>query len=325
MAVVVAGMTLALLLSPGSSKGADKLRIGYSGAAISNAMLWVTEEGKLFQKNGLDPEILYLQSTLGQTAMIAGEIEMCVYSASLLTPARLQGVDVVMVTSFLSKPLYRFVVRPEIRTPADLKGKRLGITRFGTITDWTTRLLVSRLGLDPDKDVALIQVGDVPLLIAALVQGKTIDGGIIQPPQYQKAVAAGMRVLVNMQEMDIPFQQTGLNTTQRFIAKNPDIVRRVVRSVIEGVQLMRNNPAVAKRAIGKRMQIKDEKELEDSYQSLKSFTQIKPYPSLEGFKTIFAETAKRLAAAKNADPKDFVDARFIEELDRSGFIDGLYR
>lgn len=318
-------LLILLILAPCPLWAADILRIGYSGAAISNAMLWVTEEGKLFQKNGLDPEILYLQSTLGQTAMIAGEIEMCVYSASLLTPARLQGVDVVMVTSFLNKPLYRFVVRPEIRTAADLKGKRLGITRFGTITDWTTRLLVSRLGLDPDKDVALIQVGDVPLLIAALVQGKTIDGGIIQPPQYQKAVAAGMRVLVNMQEMDIPFQQTGLNTTQRFIAKNPDIVRRVVRSLIEGIQLMRNNPTVAKRAIGKRMQIKDEKELEDSYQSLKSFTQIKPYPSLEGFKTIFAETAKRLAAAKNADPKDFVDARFIEELDRSGFIDGLYR
>jgi NitT/TauT family transport system substrate-binding protein len=205
---------------------ADKLRIGYSGATISNAMLWVTEEGKLFQKNGIHPEILYLQTTLGQTAMIAGEIQMCVYSASLLAPARLQGADVVMVTSFLNKPIYRLVVRPDIRTVADLKGKRLGITRFGTVTDWTTRLLISRLGLDPEKDVALVQVGDVPVLLASMSAGKTIDGAIIQPPYYLKAVASGMRVLANMQEMDILFQQTGLNTTQKSIARNPDIVRR---------------------------------------------------------------------------------------------------
>src|ERR1043166_5320578 len=98
-------IAIALLL-PAFAR-AEKIRIGYSGATISNAMLWVTEEGKLFQKNGLDPEILYLQTTLGQTAMIAGEIAMCVYSGSLLASARLQGADVVMVVSFLNRPLYR--------------------------------------------------------------------------------------------------------------------------------------------------------------------------------------------------------------------------
>src|SRR5262252_4828380 len=138
---------------------ADKVRIGYSGATISNAMLWVTDEGKLFLRNGIDPELLYLQTTLGQTALIAGEIEMCVYSGSLLSAARLQGADVVMVLSFLNKPIYRLVVRPRIRAVADLKGKRLGITRFGTVTDSTTHLLVARLGLDSEKDVILVQVG----------------------------------------------------------------------------------------------------------------------------------------------------------------------
>src|SRR5436190_18113110 len=98
---------------------AEKVRIGYSGATISNAMIWVTDEGKLFQKNGLDPELLYLQTTLGQTALIAGEISMCVYSGSLLSAARLQGADVIMVTSFLNKPIYRLVVRPEIRMAID--------------------------------------------------------------------------------------------------------------------------------------------------------------------------------------------------------------
>jgi len=316
---------LALVASRSSSDAADKIRIGYSGVTVSNAMLWVTDEAKLFQKNGIEPQILYLQTTLGQTAMIAGEVDMCVYSGSLLSSARLQGADVVMVTSFLNKPLYRLVVRPEIRTVADLKGKRLGITRFGTVTDSMSRLLVGKLGLDPDKDVSYIQVGDVPILLASLTTGRIIDGAIIQPPYYLKALASGMRVLVNMQEMDISVQQTGLNTTQKFISKNPDVVRRVVKSVIEGIHLMRTNPSVAKHAISKRMQIKDEKEIEDTYLLLRSFVPIKPYPTLDGFKTIFDDLSRKVPAAKTANPKEFVDTRFIDELDQSGYIDSLYK
>jgi NitT/TauT family transport system substrate-binding protein len=319
---------LAVLAAPGAStpaRGADKLRIGYSGATVSNAMLWVTEEAGFFQKNGIDPQVLYLQTTLGQTAMIAGEIDMCVYSGSLLSSARLQGVDVVMIASFLSKPLYRLVTRPEIQTVNDLKGKKLGVTRFGTVTDTMTRLLIGRLGLDPDKDVAYVQVGDVPVLLASLSTGRIIDGAIIQPPYYLKAVASGMRVLVNMQEMDIPVQQTGLNTTEKFIARNTDVARRAVKSIIEGIRHMRSNPESAKRALSRRMQIRDSKELEDTYQLLKSFIQVKPYPSLEGFKTVLDDLAKRIPAAKTANPKDFVDTRFIEEMDRSGYIDGLYK
>ena len=318
-------LVLFSFFSQASAIAADKIRIGYSAASVSNSMLWVIDEAQLFQKNGLDPQILYLQTTLGQTAMLAGEIDMCVFSASLLTSARLAGADVVMVTSFLGKPLYRLVVRPEIRTVADLKGKRLGVTRFGTVTDSTTRLLVAKLGLDPDKDVTYVQVGDLPVMMAAFLSGKSFDGAIIQPPYYQKLVASGLRVLANMQDMDIPFQQTGLNTTQHFIAKNPDITRRVVKAVIEGIHVMRSNPALAKRALARRLQIKDEKELEETYQLLKSFIQIKPYPALEGFKTIFDDFAKRIPAAKSANAKDFVDIRFIEELDKSGYIDGLYR
>ncbi len=316
---------LIIILASRGSFAADKLRIGYSGATITNSMLWVAHEGRLFEKNGIDAEVLYLQTTLGQTAMIAGEIQMCVYSASLLTPARLQGADVVMLLSFLHKPIYRLVVRPEIRTVADLRGKRIGITRFGTVSDWTTRLLLSRLGLDAEKDVILVQSGDVPVLVNGLAAGKTIDAAIMQPPYDKKLAASGLRVLLNMQEMDIVLQQTGLNTTQKFIARNTDIVRRAVKSMIDGIHFMRDNPAVAKRAISKHMQIKDERDLEDSYQLLRSFIQPKPYPKLEGFKLIFEETAKRLPAAKTANAKDFVDTRFIEELDKSGYIDGLYR
>jgi ABC-type nitrate/sulfonate/bicarbonate transport system substrate-binding protein len=160
---------------------------------------------------------------------------------------------------------------------------------------------------------------------SALIAGKTFDGALLQPPFYNKAVESGMRVFANMEEMDIPFQQTGLNTTQNYIAKSPDIVRRVVKSVVEGVHLIHTNPVLAKRAISRYMQIKDEKVLEESYQQLKATAEIKPYPSAEGFKTILDDLAKKLPAARTANPKDFMDARFIQELDKSGYIDTLYR
>ena len=313
-----------LFISPGFA--ADRIRIGYSGLSPATAMLWVTQEGKLFERNGLSPEILFLRNNLGQSAMIAGEIDMCSYSASLLAPARVQGADLVMIVSFQQKLNYRLVVRPEIRTLAELKGKVLGVTRYGTVNDATMRLLLNKLGVDPERDVRLIQVGDsAPVVATALIAGKTFDGALLQPPYYNKAVEAGMRVFANMEEMDIPFQQVGLNTTQKYIAKNPDVVRRTVKSIVEGVQLIRTNPAVSKRAIARYMKIKDEKVLEDSYQQLKATAEVKPYPSAEGFKTILDELAKKLPAARSANPADFMDARFIQELDKSGYIDSLYK
>ena len=169
----------------------------------------------------------------------------------------------------------------------------------------------------------LVQSGDVPVLVNSLAVGKSIDAAIMQPPYDKKLAAMGLRVLLNMQEMDIVLQQTGLNTTQKFIARNPDIVRRVVKSMIDGIHFMRNNPAAAKRAISKHMQIKDERDLEDSYQLLRSFIQPKPYPNLDGFKPIFEEAGKRLPVVRQRPPmrKDFVDTRFIEELDKSGYIE----
>ena len=301
---------------------ADKIRISYSGPTVSNALLWVTKEGKLFDKNGLDVEVLYLAGSFGQSALLANEIQLAVYTGLLLTPARLQGADVVMVASFLDHLLSRLVVRPDIRSAADLKGKKLGVTRFGTASDFGMRLIVSRLGLNPDTDVAILQIGDNPMRVAAL-QGKVVDGAIFDPPDYKKAVEAGGRVLMNLEEVAIPYQHAGLVTTRKFIANRPDIVKRAVQSIVEGAALVKRDPEIAKRALTKRLRIKDEKELEETYQLLRGFTRAKPYPSVEGFRAILGDLVKRLPAAKNADPRDFVDSKFIEELDKSGYIDTL--
>jgi NitT/TauT family transport system substrate-binding protein len=288
------------------------------------APLWIAQEGKIFPHNDLEVEALYLESALVQRALIAGEVQFGEMTGALLSAPRLQGADVVMIAGFVDRLLFRLMVRPEIRTAADLKGKRIGTSRFGAAIDRATRLLLNRLGVNPEKDVTFIQIGGEPTLLGALL-GKVIDAALLQPPRHRKAMEGGMKILANLEEMNIPFQHTGLVTTQKFIAKNPDLTRRVVKSFVDSIHLMRTNPATAKKAIGKYMRLQDEREIEESYQLLRRVALIKPYPSIEGIKTILADLSDQIPAAKTADPKDFVDTRFLEELDRSGYIERLYR
>ena len=322
----ILSLALCLLFAflPLVAVAADKLRIGYGAPSVTMAPLWIAQEGKIFARNNLDVEVLYLESALVQRALIAGEIQLGEMTGALLSAPRLQGADVVMVLGFVDHLLFRLVARADIKTAAELKGKRFGTSRFGAALDRAARLLLPKLGVNPDKDVIFVQVGSEATLLTALL-GKAVDATLLQPPRFKKAVEAGMNVLANLEEMNIPFQHTGLVTTQKFIAKNPDIARRVVKSFVDGIHLMRTNPEISKKAINRHMRLNDERELEETYQLLKRVALIKPYPSIDGIRTILNDLVDQIPAAKTADPKEFVDTRYLEELDKSGYIDKLYR
>ena len=306
------------------STAADKLRIGYGAPSVAMSVLWITKEGRIFEKNGLDVEVLYLESALVQRALIAGNIAFGEMTGSLMSAPKLQGADLVMVASFLNKLLYRLISRPEIASIAELRGKRVGVSRFGAGADRATRLLLGKLGFNPEKDVTLIQVGGAPTRLAALI-ANSIDATIVEPPDNKKAQDSGLRVLANMEEMNVPFQHTGLVTTRAQLAKAPDISRRVVKSFVEGIHLAMTNTEIAKQAFRRYIRLQQDREQDDAVQVLRSFLPRKPYPTMDGFKAVFAELADQIPAAKSADPKDYVDTRLLEELDRSGYIDGLYR
>lgn len=317
-------LSVLLLSRPPRAIAADKLRIGYGAPSVAMSVLWITKEGRLFEKNGLEVEVLYLESALVQRALIAGNISFGEMTGSLMSAPRLQGADLVMAAGFLNKLLYRLIARPEINLAADLRGKRVGVSRFGAGADRATRLLLTRLGLNPEKDLTLIQIGGAPTRLAALL-ANSIDATIVEPPDHKKAQDAGLRLLANMEEMNIPFQHTGLVTSRAQLNKSPDISRRVIKSFVEGIHLAMINTEVAKQAFRRYIRLQQDREQEDAVQVLRSFLPRKPYPTMEGFKAVFAELAEQIPAAKSADPKDFVDTRYLEELDRSGYIDGLYR
>ena len=322
--VLIGSMAILVLLSGSAARSAEQIRVGYGSLSTSYAPIWVAGEAQLFQKNGITAEVLYLESALVRTALIAGDIVMGGMSGTTMAAPRLQGADPIIIASFLNSLQYRLVVRPEIKTPAQLKGKRIGVAGFGLGAHRGAQIMVAKLGLNPDNDVVMLQIGGDPTRLSALLSG-TIDASVFNPPLYKRAVEAGMRVLANIEEMGFPVQASALVTTEQFVRKNPDLMRRAMRSIIESIYVIKSNPELTKRAIRKYMRFRDDRDTDEACQIMRDVTPRKPYPTVEGIKTVLDELALKVPAARTAQPREFMDTRFIEELDRSGFIDGLYK
>jgi NitT/TauT family transport system substrate-binding protein len=322
--LVVFAIGLALRLGAANySFAADRVRIGYTAPGPQHGLLWLGDTAGLFKKNNLDVEIIYMPGNISAPSLMAGEIQFGQMTGALMSPVRLQGGDPVMLVSVQELLDDRLVVRPNIRTPEELKGKRIAISRFGAASHMRVLNMLPRYGLS-ERDVTFLQIGDTPARIIAMT-GNAVDASSFSPPDHLTAQQAGMKVLLNMAELNIYYQGTGLVTTQHYIAKNRDLIRRMVKSYVEAIHIVRTHPEVTKRAFVKYRKTKDEKQLENAYQTLRETVKAKPYPNLEGFKTIFKDVSDRIPAAKTANPKEFVDVSFLDELDKSGYIDGLYR
>ncbi|HEV8723300.1 MAG TPA: ABC transporter substrate-binding protein [Candidatus Binatia bacterium] len=300
---------------------ADKIRVAFSAISPTQGVLWVADVGGLFGKNGISAEMIYTRAAI--ETLIAGEVQFGQMTGSLMFSARLQGADPVMLAGVQDILNDRLVVRPNINSVEDLKGKRIGVFRFGSASHLRMLNVLPRYGMG-ERDITFLQVGDTPERLIAL-HGGSIDATLLAPPDHFEALRLGMKILLNLRDLNVPYQGTGLVTTQRLLGKNRDLARRFVKAFVEAIHLVRTNPAVSKRALARYRQTKDEKQIEDAYQTLREIVKPKPYPSIDGFKTIIKDAIDRIPAAKTANPKDFIDTSLLEELDRSGYIDGLYR
>jgi NitT/TauT family transport system substrate-binding protein len=317
--IVISLLLFWVLLDPATS--ADKVRVAFSAVAPTQGVLWVADVGEIFKKNDLNAEIIYTRAAI--ETLVAGEVDFAQMTGALMSSARLQGADPVMIAGVQDTLEDRLIVRPNIKSVEELKGKRIGVFRFGSASHLRFLYVLSRFGFS-DRDVTLLQVGDTPERLIALMAG-SIDATLLSPPDHFEALRLGGKVLLNLRDFNVPFQGTGLVTTQRLLAKRRDLARRFLKAYVEAIHLVKTNPELSKRAFAKYRQTKEEKRVEDAYQTLREIVKAKPYPSLEGFKTIIKDASERMPAAKTANPKDFIDTSLLEELDRSGYIDALYR
>ncbi len=311
----------ALWLFSARGFAADNIRIAFSAISPTQGVLWVADVGGFLSKNGLNAEIIYTRAAI--ETLVAGEVQFGQMTGSLMFSARLQGADPVMIAGVQDVLNDRLVVRPNINSVESLKGKRIAVFRFGSASHMRLLNVLPRYGMS-ERDVTFLQVGDAPERLIAINSG-SVEATLLSPPEHFEAVRLGMKILLNLRDLNVPYQGSGLVTTQRLVARNRDLARRFLRAYVEAIHAVRTNPTLSKRAFAKYRQTKDEKQIEDAYQTLREMVPQKPYPSIDGFRTIIQDATARIPAAKNANPRDFMDTSLLEELDRSGYIDALYR
>ena len=312
------------------SPAQDKIRIGLSSVSATNGSVWVAEEKGLFKKHGVDAEVIVIGGGGARvvSSLIAGEIHFSVGGGEGSIRSQLRGVDAVIVASTLTKGLQRILARPEIKTYQDLRGKRIGITQFGSAAHLVLVLMLKKWNMRMDQ-VQTIQLGSSPAMLASLDKGG-IDAAVLTMPTFFLAEDKGYRMVGDPAHMDIFYLQNTLESTRSYLRKNRDQALRFMKGYIEGIAYFKKNKRESLDVMGKKLRIQSEQErdiryLELSYNLLAStFYNDIPYPSLKGIQTILDKIAEEDPKVRERDAKSFGDESLVKELDDSGFIKALY-
>ena len=307
-----------------AAEGLQKLRVAYAAITAAFSIPWIAKEAGLYQRHGLDVELIYIAS--GPRAiqtLVGGGIDIAAFGGAAAIDARLAGADTVYVAIPVTRLIFFTVVAPQIKGVEDLRGKVVGATRIGTLTDYFTRVYLRQSGLVPDRDVTIRGTGGLPETLAALKAGQ-IQAGTFGFPAVLHAQAAGFRVLVDYTTLGYRYPLSTVAVTQSMIRSRESPVRGFLAAYVEGIHRFRTDPAFAMNVIGKYTQTTDRKMLEETYKVYAPAFERAPYPEPEDLKLAIDQVSELNPRARGADPRDFVDPRFIREIEASGLIKRLY-
>jgi len=310
-----------LFLFANAARSAEKVRLGYSGVGSGEEIHHFAKEVGLFNKAGLDVEIIYIPggSTVVQ-AMAAGEIQFGRGSATEVVSAHLAGFQLKILAALINKFVYSFVTPATITKPQDLKGKAVAVSRFGSGSDFITRLALKSWGLEPVKDVTILQVGNSPERLAAIASGK-VHGSILSLSQTPRAKKLGLRVLADLSQIDAEYPQGVLYVPSALIEKRPDLIRSFLAAYVEGIRQFKTNKQVAYAIIAKSSGLKEKAEIEEYHALLtKNFLLDYPMPTLLGVKTVLEDLAIKNPKVREIKPEELLETRFLRELKESGSI-----
>jgi NitT/TauT family transport system substrate-binding protein len=321
----IATVAFSVVLWPGLVFAQTKLKVAYPTVVGAMSVLWETKEARLFDKQGLDVELIYIAgSSMVVQSMLAKEIPVSEIAIPAVVQANLAGADMVMLAGPNHKPGQKIMVKPEIKAVEALKGKKIGISRFGTSDDFLLRYALNQWNLRADRDVALIQLGGSPEILAGLSSG-TVDAGLLSSPLHLRAVKLGFSLLADLSNSGIDYQGAGVVTTRSFVRENPDVVRRYIRAYVEGLHRLKTDKSFSLKVLAKYTRIAEPEALEETYQhyAIKVMPRV-PYPTTKGIQTVLDEIGTRNAKTKTLTPSSLIDVSFLTELEQSGFIKSLY-
>ena len=322
-AVVWAVLVMIPISASSQSKPLKQIYVGVSSVSMGNIIIYVTKEAKLFEKYGLYADPVAMRgSGESSKAMIGGSIQVAPIATPTVINAGLSGSDLVILAHTLPGVVHAMIVKPEIKRVEDLKGKKVGVTTFGSLTDFLIRHILRKKGLNPDRDVALIQIGGDPERIAALKQG-TIDAASLSFPGYGIAMKMGFPMLWDSaKEIDYPWIE--ITTRRAIIQKDRDMIMNYMKAHLEGTALFKKDREFGKKVIKKTLRMDNDELVNESYDLFAKAFLPAPYPNTAGMKTSFEYVAATRPEVWNHKPEEFADRSFVEELDKTGFIKKLY-
>lgn len=310
------------LVSSASAQSLTRVMSGYAATSGPHAVLWLARDAGLFEKNGLRTDVAYIRSgsTMAQT-LVSGDIQMSQMGGPAMLAAGVAGMDVTFVAVALNTT--PIVLMGTVSKVEELKGKAVGVTRYGSNTDISARFAIRKAGLQPEKDVALVQLEDYPGIMGGIASGR-IAAGALADPFTDAAKKLGYKEVADVAAMGLEFPFVGIAAKKSYIKDNVDTVQRFVRAYTEAIAIYKNNRDLAMKITGKYTGIKDPATLASTVDFYAPKLQRVPFATVGGLRFVLDQVAVRDPRAKNYTPESFMDMRFVKQLEDSGFIKALY-
>jgi NitT/TauT family transport system substrate-binding protein len=299
------------------------LRLAYSAITVNQAIPWIALEAGHFRKHGLDVEVIHASSITALQALLAGEVVVAQSVTDACVSANLNGADTLFMGAILDKPLYSFIVNSKIKTPQDLKGKRVGVTRFGATPDALARSMLKMWNLEPATDVTMVQLNEMGLLVQGLVNN-VIDAAPISLPSNLRAKSLGYVELFDMTKIGKTYITGTVVTRKRFLDSQRDTAKRFMRGFLEGMKTYLEDEEFSVKIIQKWTRAKNRDEVKEAYAIQAKHMLRIPRTAVDGVRTIL-EGMEKLPGAKGADPRRFIDFTILDELEKEGFLKNLYK
>jgi ABC-type nitrate/sulfonate/bicarbonate transport system substrate-binding protein len=305
-----------------TSVRAEDLRIAYSAINGAQAPLWVAVEENIFKRHGLNVELIYIGGgSVVTNALISRDVQLARLGPNSVIQASLKGANLKMIANTVNTLVGSLMAKPAIQSPNDLVGKKIGVTRLSGNTDYALEFILRKYGLQRGKDVAVLQTGGLPQLLGAIVAG-SVDAGLLTPPSNLQAVKLGLREVVDVSSLGMPYPNSVVAATAGYIAGNRNVLLRFVRAYSEAIARVAKDRPTTIKAFAKYTKEKDQAILGELYQiyGVKQLEKI-PYVRTEAVE----EVLRTEGVKGKVEPSSFVDNTLIAELENEGFYRKLYQ
>ena len=306
------------------TKSLKKIRVGVPSVGMGNIITFVIKEGKLFEKYGLDAEVITVMgSGIGSKALISGNLDVIPIATPTVIAANLAGADMAILAHTMPAVVHALMVRPDIKRPEDLKGKKIGVSSLGSLTDFLVRTIAKKKGLNPDRDITLLTTGGSDTERVMALKAGAVEASALSHPGYGLARKMGFSMLWDSaKELDYPWMEI---TTRRAAIKNDrELITNYMKAHLEGIALFKTNRDFGIKVIKKYLKTPDDELVSESYDIFAKMFLPTPYPNHPGMKISYEYVAMTRNDIWNHKPEGFTDPSFVAELDKSGFIKRLY-